>query len=144
MNKHIKYAVRIYIYCKTVYQRFTFYLCKNIIKGWKILKKKDGKFQKEDFKMSNSIPIELDGKVKVSSKGQIVIPAEVRRAAGIEEGGQELKYHFVNGKVILELEKHLSAEELLGIFDTNDDKGDFLIDLNQAREDRSIEILKKK
>lgn len=110
------------------------------------------KIQRENPKMAitdvpSTIPnpqIELEGKIKVSSKGQIVIPVEVRRAAGIEEGGQELRYHFIDGKVILEVEKYLSADDLLGIFDTNDDKGDFILDLNQAREDRSIEIMNKR
>ncbi|CAK6481448.1 AbrB/MazE/SpoVT family DNA-binding domain-containing protein [Shigella flexneri] len=88
-------------------------------------------------------PVELEGKIKLSSKGQIVIPVEVRRAAGIEEGGNELRYHFIDGKLILEVEKYLSADELLGFFDTDEDEGDFVLDLNQAREDRSIEILNK-
>lgn len=91
-----------------------------------------------------SSPIELEGKVKVSSKGQIVIPIEVRKAVGIEEGrGQELRYTFIDGKVILEIEKYLSPDELLGFFNEEEDNGDFVLDLDQAREDRAMEILNK-
>ncbi|MBP3038572.1 AbrB/MazE/SpoVT family DNA-binding domain-containing protein, partial [Bacillaceae bacterium Marseille-Q3522] len=94
-----------------------------------------------DRKQDNSI--ELKGKMKVSSKGQVVIPVEVRKAIGIQAGGQELSYHYKNGKMVLELVKYLSADELLGFFDTAEDNGDFVLDLHQAREDRATEILKK-
>lgn len=91
-----------------------------------------------------SEPIELEGKLKVSSKGQIVIPVEVRKAAGIKEGaGQELRYSFKDGKVILEVEKYLSPDELLGFFNEEGDNGDFVLDLAQAREERATEILNK-
>lgn len=89
--------------------------------------------------------VELKGKIRVSTKGQIVIPVEVRKAAGIEEGGrQELKYTYKDGKLILEVEKYLTADELLGFFDTEEDNGDFVLDLDQAREERAIEILNKR
>jgi len=88
-------------------------------------------------------PIEIEGKVKVSSKGQIVIPIEVRKAAGINDSGQELKYYYKEGKVILEIEEYISPDDLLGFFDTEEDNGDFVLDLNQAREERAEEILKK-
>lgn len=43
----------------------------------------------------------------------------------------------------LEQIEKLSDEELLGFFDTEEDNGDFVLDLNQAREDRAEEILKR-
>lgn len=110
------------------------------------------KNQKENFEMAidtpvtpiifQSRPVELEGKAKVSSKGQIVIPIEIRKAAGIEDGKQ-LRMVYRNGQIILEVEEYLSADELLGFFDTDEDKGDFVLDLNKAREDRSEEILSK-
>ena len=38
----------------------------------------------------------------------------------------------------------LSADELLGFFDLKEEKGDFVLDLDQAREERAIEILNKR
>lgn len=94
--------------------------------------------------MIQSSSIELEGKVKVSSKGQIVVPIEVRKAAGIKEGGgQELRYIFKDGKFILEVENYLSPDELLGFFDEKGDHGDFVLDLHEARENRAEEILNK-
>lgn len=37
----------------------------------------------------------------------------------------------------------LSADELLGFFDLKEEKGDFVLDLEQAREDRAIDIINK-
>ncbi len=86
---------------------------------------------------------ELTGKSRVSSKGQVVIPIEIRRAAGIENGGEELRCTYVDGKITLEVEKHYSAEELFGFFNSEEDEGNFVLDLNQAREERATEILNK-
>lgn len=108
---------------------------------------KDKSYQKEDNDMTTETliaPEKLEGKTKVSSKGQIVIPVEIRRAAGIKEGKQqELKVSYTDGQIIIEIEEYLSADELLGFFDTEEDKGNFELDLNQAREDRAEEILRK-
>ena len=107
-------------------------------------KKNSTKKGKKDMPITmEQKPIEIEGKVKVSSKGQIVIPIEVRRAAGINDSGQEIKYHYKDGKVILEIEEYISPEDLLGFFDNEDDSGDFVLDLNQAREERAEEILRK-
>lgn len=88
--------------------------------------------------------MEIEGKVKVSSKGQIVIPAVVREAAGIYKAGQELRYRYKDGKVTFELEEHLSPKDLLGFFDTEDDNGDFVLELDRARDERSDDIIKRK
>ncbi|WP_373895040.1 AbrB/MazE/SpoVT family DNA-binding domain-containing protein [Virgibacillus natechei] len=104
---------------------------------------KDNK--REDPTMISETPNkhhELEGKLKISSKGQLVIPAEVRKAAGMEKG-QHLRYRYEDGKIILEAENYLSAEELLGFFDNPEDTGDFILDLDQARDDRTQEILDK-
>lgn len=37
----------------------------------------------------------------------------------------------------------LSADELQGLFDNEDDTGEFTLDLSEAREDRADEILNK-
>ncbi len=87
--------------------------------------------------------IELIGESRVSSKGQVVIPIEIRRAAGIENGGEKLRCTYSDGKITFEVENHLSAEELFGFFNNEEDKGDFVLDLNQAREERAEEILNK-
>ena len=119
---------------------------KDIIKRSDILSDKDGK---EIIKMvvadilRQEADTEITGKSKVSSKGQIVIPIEIRRAAGIENGGEELRCTYVDGKIIFEVEKHLSAEELFGILNSEEDEGDFVLDLKQAREERAEIILNK-
>ena len=87
---------------------------------------------------------EFEGRVKVSSKGQIVIPIEVRKAAGITEGGQELKFRYKDGKVTFEIEEYISAEELVGFFDKPEDQGNFELDLNQARQERTDQIMKRR
>lgn len=87
--------------------------------------------------------VEVTGKSKVSTKGQLVIPVEIRRAAGIENGGEEVRVTYADGKITLEVEKYLSAEELLGFFDNEEDEGNFVLDLNAAREERAEEILNK-
>lgn len=46
-------------------------------------------------------------------------------------------------KALYQKEKYLSSEELLGFFDTEEDNGDFVLDLQQAREERAEEILNK-
>lgn len=103
------------------------------------------KSHKGEFEMMatllNTTDIELEGKVKVSSKGQIVIPIEVRRAAGIKEGEQELRYHYKDGKVILEVEELIHPDELFGFFNTGEK--DFVLDMRAAREERAEQILNK-
>jgi len=116
------------------------------MKGVSTLNNEDGKEITEmvvadTFRQETDI--ELTGKSKVSTKGQIVIPIEIRRAAGIENGGEELRCTYVDGKITLEVEKHFSADELFGFFDSEEDKGNFVLDLNQAREERAEEILNK-
>lgn len=110
--------------------------------------KKHGSFKKShkgEIRMmatlTNSTDLELEGKIKVSSKGQIVIPIEVRRAAGIKEGEQELRYHYKDGKVILEIEELIQPDELFGILNTQN--ADFVLDMNAAREERAEQILNK-
>lgn len=119
---------------------------KNNIKGSDILSDKDGK---EIIKMvvadilRQEADTELTGESKVSSKGQIVIPIEIRRAASIENGGEELRCTYVDGKKIFEVEKHISAEELFGILNSEEDEGNIVLDLEQAREERAEIILNK-
>lgn len=52
--------------------------------------------------------------VKVSSKGQIVLPAAVRQEAGIGRG-DVLAAHVVGGKVVLEPLKKKEAADRQGI-----------------------------
>jgi AbrB family looped-hinge helix DNA binding protein len=85
----------------------------------------------------------LEGRVKVSSKGQIVIPADVRKAANINSKGQELKYTFEDGRLVIEIEEYLTSDELFGILSDPKDNGDFTFDLQEAREERAEAILKK-
>jgi antitoxin PrlF len=79
---------------------------------------------------------------KITSKGQVTIPVEIRNVLEIKEGDQ-LRFVLKDGVVTIEPIIHLSAEKLFGIFNSPEDNGDFVLDLNLARESRSTEIMKK-
>lgn len=51
-----------------------------------------------------------------------------------------------NDQIIAEInvpDEHLSSEELIGFFDKTNDKEDFILDLESARNERAEEILNK-
>ena len=83
----------------------------------------------------------IDGVAKISSKGQVVIPVNIRSALGIQEGDQ---LHFVleNDKLVIEPVHLLSAQELFGLFDEPDDNGNFVLDLHVAREERGENLVR--
>lgn len=83
----------------------------------------------------------VDGVAKISSKGQVVIPVDIRSAMGIKEGDQ---LHFVleNDRLVIEPVHLLSAEELFGLFDEPSDNNNFVLDLQATREERAEDILK--
>lgn len=87
--------------------------------------------------------VELESRVKVSAKGQIVIPVDIRRAAGIEDGNAVLKCSFKDGQITLEVQHYLNPTQLFGIFNEPQDDGLFTLDLESAREERADFILKK-
>jgi AbrB family looped-hinge helix DNA binding protein len=91
--------------------------------------------------MDNSL--EIVSSVKVSSKGQFVIPVEIRRAAGIDAENNILTCIYRDGKIVLEVNKCLSPDELYGFFNKPEENGNFIFDLNAEREERAEDILKK-
>lgn len=83
--------------------------------------------------------------VKVSSKGQIVLPAAVRQKAGIGKG-DALAAHVVGGKVVLEPLKKREAADWQGILrDTAgiwpDVDPDYVLRLRRAAQKRLEERL---
>ena len=54
---------------------------------------------------------QIEDIIKVSSKGQIVIPSEVRRKLGVK-GGEKLLVITKNGDILLRKTKELSLEEV--------------------------------
>lgn len=103
-------------------------------------------FEEEMDKMEAVLnPEKIEAKVKVSSKGQVVIPAKIRRAIGIKDGDQELVFKYDNNAGSLTVEKvdYLTADELCGFFNEPEDDDNFILDLEGAREERAEEILNK-
>jgi SpoVT / AbrB like domain. len=81
--------------------------------------------------------------VRVSQKGQVVIPVKMRRSMGVHNGGGHVKISLVNGKVIVEKEPLLTADQLYGLFNKPEDKQNFVLDLPAAREERVESVMKK-
>lgn len=93
-----------------------------------------------DRATSESLTVEATS--KITSKGQITVPVEIRNVLNVKVGDQ-LRFIFENGTVYIEPIKILSADELFGIFNQSEDNGEFVLDLNTAREYRANQILTK-
>ncbi|MHB1630571.1 MAG: AbrB/MazE/SpoVT family DNA-binding domain-containing protein [Bacilli bacterium] len=87
-------------------------------------------------------PIVSEGFSKISSKGQVTIPMEIRSLLHMNEGDQ-LRFVYEDGVLKIEHIRLLSADELYGYFDTPDDDGSFVLDLSAAREERAEELFKE-
>jgi AbrB family looped-hinge helix DNA binding protein len=98
------------------------------------------KISKLNTSHANVNPKIVEGTSKVSSKGQITIPAQIRSILGVNEGDQ-LRFIYDNEVLMVEPMKFLSAEELYGIFNAPEDDGQFVLDIHTAREERTEEIL---
>ncbi|MGP3788197.1 AbrB/MazE/SpoVT family DNA-binding domain-containing protein [Paenibacillus sp. 1A_MP2] len=79
---------------------------------------------------------------KLSSKAQVTIPIEIRRALSLKEGD---KVKFVlrgDGVVYVEPLHYSSPEQLFGIFNVPGENN-FELDLTEARADRASQILNR-
>jgi AbrB family looped-hinge helix DNA binding protein len=96
--------------------------------------------------MQKDLP-DLEIRAKVSTKGQVVIPIDIRRALGIEDGNSnEVIFRMEKGVLYLEMaepEIMLSPDLLAGFLDQPEDEGDFHLDVGAARDERTTVILDK-
>jgi AbrB family looped-hinge helix DNA binding protein len=82
----------------------------------------------------------VEGTSKITSKGQISIPAKLMRTLGLKEGD---RLHLVveNGGIRIEPIKLLTSDELFGMF-KHPDGPHFLLDTDAEREARAAEIMR--
>lgn len=85
----------------------------------------------------------LEGTAKITSKGQITVPAKFMKQLGLKEGDQLRFVMSEDGEIRVEPIRLLSADELLGMFDQPQDAGSFVLDINSAREERAAILLGK-
>lgn len=84
----------------------------------------------------------IDATARITSKGQITVPIEIRNALNVKEGDQ-LRFVLKEGVVVVEPLRYLTADELYGIFNTAEDKEDYVLDREAARRKRAADILSK-
>lgn len=77
---------------------------------------------------------------RISSKGQVTIPLEVRQWLGVGEG-DELRFVAQSETVLVEAIRRPDADALYGIFNEPDDQEDFVFDSEVARAERAKRIL---
>lgn len=87
-------------------------------------------------------PVTLEAITKITSKGQVTVPAEFRQALGVKEGDQ-LRFILRNGVGYVEPVRYPSSSEIFGMFDHPEDDGHFVLDLDGAREERAETLLRK-
>jgi len=83
----------------------------------------------------------LEATAKITSKGQITVPVEIRNALEVKEGDQ-IRFVMKGGVVFIEPIAYLNAEQLYGIF-KHPHGPNFNLDMESAREDRAEEIMRK-
>ncbi len=94
---------------------------------------------KESF-LTNNIE-SIEELAKLSSKGQVTIPIEIRTKLNIREGDQ-VRFILENGTVRLEPVRLLTADELFGILNQPEDDGHFVLDLNEERRNIAEETIR--
>jgi|GEM_PF-1052596 len=83
----------------------------------------------------------LEATARITSKGQITVPVEIRNALEVREGDQ-LRFVMKGGIVFVEPIGYMNAEQLYGVF-KHPQGPRFDLDLEALRDDRAEEILKK-
>ena len=79
-------------------------------------------------------------KARISSKGQVTIPIEVRKWLGVSEG-DELRFVAKHDAVVVEAIQRPEAETLYGIFNEPEDEENFVFDPEAVRAERATRIL---
>ena len=71
---------------------------------------------------------------RVSSNGQITVPAEIRRKLGIKEGDKILFFEKPNGEIIMQNSSSLAIKEAqAGLKDVNISEDDIMQDIMKLR-----------
>lgn len=98
--------------------------------------------RKERMRMATPIAERnLEATARITSKGQITVPVEIRNALEVREGDQ-LRFVMKGGIVFVEPIGYMNAEQLYGVF-KHPQGPRFDLDLEALRDDRAEEILKK-
>jgi antitoxin PrlF len=96
----------------------------------------------EGLKKMSTTMEKIEATSKITSKGQITVPVEIRNALELKEG-DHLRFIVKDGTVTVEPVIHTSIEDLFGIFNQPEDSGNFVLDLGLARESRANQVIKK-
>lgn len=102
---------------------------------------KNKKTKKEEKKRGDNMNTILEGKSTITKSGQITFPAKFIKELGLKEGDQLRFILREDGQVQVEPIKLLTANDLFGMFDQPEDEGNFVLDLDAAREERAESIL---
>jgi AbrB family looped-hinge helix DNA binding protein len=105
----------------------------------------EGRETKMEAMLVERDDIRIESKAKVSTKGQVVIPIEIRRALGIsDDGNQEVIFTLrKDGTLCVEKVEEVDVEELFSRFEGRVEKG-YVLDKGAAWEERAEEVLSKK
>jgi AbrB family looped-hinge helix DNA binding protein len=100
---------------------------------------------KMDAALEFHTEVSIESKAKVSTKGQVVIPIEIRRAIGIsDEGNQEVIFTLKkDGTLCVEKVEEVDVDELFSRFEGRVEKG-YVLDKQTAWEERASDVLSKK
>ncbi|WP_161605032.1 AbrB/MazE/SpoVT family DNA-binding domain-containing protein [Brevibacillus massiliensis] len=79
---------------------------------------------------------------KLTSKGQITIPIEIRKALEIEEG-DNIRFIIEDGEAKIKVVKKTIVDELFGCIEPKGDTSDLNKLINDAWEERAEEIVRK-
>lgn len=94
-------------------------------------------------KQMNTTMERVEATSKITSKGQITFPAKLMKELGLKEGDQLRFVLTEDGKIHVEPIVLLTTNQLFGMFDRPEDEGNFVLDLEAARVERTENILNK-
>lgn len=97
---------------------------------------------KEHSQIYMTTDIRNEAKITLTKSGQITFPAKLIKGLGLKKGDQLHFKLLENGQILVEPVKLLAAEELFGMFDRPEDKGNFTLDLQADRNERADNIIK--
>jgi len=82
----------------------------------------------------------IEAQSTITSRGQITFPAKIMKKLGLKEGDL-LRFIYEAGELHVEAIPLLSEEDLFGSLDRPEDQGHFVLNLESARDERTVDIL---
>lgn len=83
----------------------------------------------------------MEETAKITSKGQLTFPAKLMKELNLKTGDQLRFILREDGQIHVEPVRLYTADQLFGMFDQPEDEGNFVLDLDAAREERAEVIL---